>query len=78
MTEDSNSIRCTNCALLFLRPSVLSQTRTARVEELLRQTHPPHAVNLSNFRKIVQDTPATLRDLDANILQAKEVLDSLL
>ncbi|KAF9034243.1 hypothetical protein BDZ89DRAFT_1062681 [Hymenopellis radicata] len=78
MTKDSNSVRCTNCALLFLRPSARGQKRTARVEELLRQNHPPHDVELSHFRKVVEDTPAALRDLDAKISQARELLDTLL
>ncbi|KAF9034240.1 hypothetical protein BDZ89DRAFT_928359, partial [Hymenopellis radicata] len=40
--------------------------------------HPPHDVELSGFRKVVEDTPAALRDLDAKISQARELLNTLL
>ncbi|KAF9029345.1 hypothetical protein BDZ89DRAFT_986106, partial [Hymenopellis radicata] len=78
MTENSNLVRCTNCALLFLQPNAPRRARTARVEELLRENSPPLDVELSPFRSDMDNTRAALQNLDAKIAQAKEVLDDLL
>ncbi|KAF9029364.1 hypothetical protein BDZ89DRAFT_950640, partial [Hymenopellis radicata] len=78
MTENSNLVRCTNCALLFLQPNAPRWTRTARVEELLRENHPPLDVELSAFRSDIDNARAALQNLDAKIAQAEEVLNNLL
>ncbi|KAF9012181.1 hypothetical protein BDZ89DRAFT_931506, partial [Hymenopellis radicata] len=44
----------------------------------LRQNHPPLDVELSAFRKVAEDTRATLEDLDLKIVQARELLENLL
>ncbi|KAF9016238.1 hypothetical protein BDZ89DRAFT_1045920 [Hymenopellis radicata] len=74
-----NSKCCPTCTLPFPQPDKdPGKTRTARVEELLRQNHAPLDAELSAFRKTAEDARATLDDLDAKILEARELLESLL
>ncbi|KAF9029349.1 hypothetical protein BDZ89DRAFT_950608, partial [Hymenopellis radicata] len=73
-----NAKYCTNCTLSLLQPTEVPKTRTDRVEELLRQNHPPLDVELPAFRNVVETTPATLEALDLKIAQARELLDNLL
>ncbi|KAF9006862.1 hypothetical protein BDZ89DRAFT_930848, partial [Hymenopellis radicata] len=44
----------------------------------LRQNHPPLDVELSDFRKVTEDTRSALQDLDSKIVQAQELLENLL
>ncbi|KAF8993922.1 hypothetical protein BDZ89DRAFT_1182277 [Hymenopellis radicata] len=79
MADTTTEKYCSNCACLLLQPAEDSGgTRTARVEELLRQNHPPLDVELTAFRKIAEDACATLNDLDSKIVQARELLENLL
>ncbi|KAF9012950.1 hypothetical protein BDZ89DRAFT_1023795, partial [Hymenopellis radicata] len=78
MTDTASIERCPNCALLLLRPRDAEEPRTARVEELLHQNHPPLDVELSDFRKLTEDTRSALEDLDSKILQTQQLLENLL
>ncbi|KAF9035394.1 hypothetical protein BDZ89DRAFT_947002, partial [Hymenopellis radicata] len=78
MTNTASIERCPNCALLLLRPRDTAEPRTARVEELLRQNHPPLDVELPAFRKVAEDTRTALEDLDSKIVQAQKLLKHLL
>ncbi|KAF9012179.1 hypothetical protein BDZ89DRAFT_963660, partial [Hymenopellis radicata] len=78
MADTTNAKYCTNCALSLLQPTEAPKTRTDRVEELLRQNHPPLDVELSAFREVVETTPAALEALDLKIAQARELLENLL
>ncbi|KAF9006869.1 hypothetical protein BDZ89DRAFT_965795, partial [Hymenopellis radicata] len=73
-----NAKYCTNCILSLLQPTKVPKTRTDRVEELLRQNHPPLDVELPAFCEVVETTPAALEALDLKIAQARELLENLL
>ncbi|KAF8998625.1 hypothetical protein BDZ89DRAFT_1083125 [Hymenopellis radicata] len=79
MADTTTEKYCANCACILLQPAEDSGgTRTARVEELLRQNHPPLDLELTAFRKIAEDTRTALEDLDTKIFQAQQLLENLL
>ncbi len=77
MADTTNAKICTNCALSLLQPIEAPKTRTDRVEELLRQNHPPLDVELSAFREVAETTRAALEAFDLKISQARELLENL-
>ncbi|KAF9006866.1 hypothetical protein BDZ89DRAFT_926968, partial [Hymenopellis radicata] len=44
----------------------------------LHQNHPPLDVELSEFRKVTENTRSALEDLDSKIVQAQGLLENLL
>ncbi len=78
MADTATTRRCPNCALLLLWPNDTVEPRTARVEQLLHQNHPPLDIKISAFRKIAEDTRTTLEDLDLKIVRTQELLENLL
>ncbi|KAF9014525.1 hypothetical protein BDZ89DRAFT_962816, partial [Hymenopellis radicata] len=79
MADTTTEKYCVNCACPLLQPAEDSGgTRTVRVEELLRQNHPPFDVELPAFRKIAEDTRTALEDLDLKIVVALQLLNNLL
>ncbi|KAF8992391.1 hypothetical protein BDZ89DRAFT_1030747 [Hymenopellis radicata] len=80
MSDASNtptSPSCPTCTFLTLHPKDPAKKRAPRVEELLRQNHPPLDVELADFRLVLDKSPEILQDLDAKIAQATETLNHL-
>ncbi|KAF9006860.1 hypothetical protein BDZ89DRAFT_965785, partial [Hymenopellis radicata] len=78
MTDTSAVRLCTNCTLLLVPPKEANETRTPRVTELLHQNQPPLDREISDLRRVLQNTPIVLQDLDRKIAWARETLDNLI
>ncbi|KAF9016240.1 hypothetical protein BDZ89DRAFT_962086, partial [Hymenopellis radicata] len=78
MTDTSAVGLCANCTLLLVPPKEANETRTPRVTELLHQNQPPLDRETSDLRRVLQNTPIVLQDLDQKIAWARKTLDNLL